>query len=69
MASSPSNSVHSGFNVSRPGHPSPAHCLPTGMPNLEKLESVPEIQMPHMASLDPHFSGDHYYTSILFVGC
>jgi hypothetical protein len=39
------------------------------MANLDKSETIPEIQMPSMASLDPNFLGtaagaDHaYYTS------
>lgn len=71
---SPSTSGLSGFGVpSRPGtgqHMSPGHALPTGMANLEKSETIPEIQMPSMASLDPNFLGtaagaDHaYYTSL-----
>jgi len=47
---------------------SPGHCLPTGLANLDKSETIPEIQMPSMAALDPHFlgSGDQaYYTSIV----
>jgi hypothetical protein len=49
---------------------SPGHALPTGMANLEKSETMPEIQMPSMASLDPNFlgnagGGEHaYYTSL-----
>ena len=46
---------------------SPGHCLPTGLANLDKSENIPEIQMPSMAALDPHFlgSGDQpYYSSI-----
>ena len=69
---SPSTSIHSGFNLSsRPAtsqHVSPAHCLPTGMANLEKPETIPEIQMPSMASLDPLFLGSGeqgYYSSEL----
>jgi hypothetical protein len=40
------------------------------MANLEKSETIPEIQMPSMASLDPNFLGtaggaEHaYYTSL-----
>src|ERR1700736_5972276 len=62
---SPTNSVLSGFNIpTRPGtdqHMSPAHCLPTGMPNLEKSELIPEIQMPHMAALDPLINDQQHY--------
>jgi hypothetical protein len=72
---SPSTSGLSGFGIpSRPGtgqHMSPGHALPTGMANLEKSETMPEIQMPSMASLDPNFlstagGAEHlYYTSSL----
>lgn len=51
---------------------SPGHCLPTGLANLEKSETIPEIQMPSMAVLDPHFlgSGDQpYYSSNPFTLC
>ena len=37
---------------------SPGHCLPTGMANLEKSETMPEIQMPSMATLDPFLRGN-----------
>lgn len=72
LPASPSASAISGFNFpSRPTtsqHMSPGYCLPTGLPHLEKSETMPEIQMPSMASLDPHFlgSGDQpFYTSTL----
>ena len=64
---SPSNSMHSGHNFPSTGsHMSPSHCLPTGMANLEKSETMPEIQMPSMASIDPNFRAAEqpYYTSI-----
>lgn len=58
---SPSASAHSGYNLSsRPATSqlmSPGHCLPTGMANLDKSETMPEIQMPSMATLDPFLRG------------
>jgi hypothetical protein len=47
---------------------SPGHCLPTGMPNLEKSETMPEIQMPSMATLDPFLRGSSEpdYSSTIF---
>lgn len=49
---------------------SPGHCLPTGMASLEKSEHIPEIQMPSMAALDPHFLRGEQdgYTSIHSIG-
>jgi len=57
---SPSNSmikspVHFPTRPVSSQHMSPGHCLPTGMASLEKSEHIPEIQMPSMAALDPHF--------------
>ena len=69
---SPSNSMHSILNLSpRPvtgHHMSPGHALPTGMANMERSETMPEIQMPSMATLDPFFSGttEQDYTSIIY---
>ena len=57
---SPSNSMHSVLNFpSRPAtshHMSPEHAFPTGMANMDKSETMPEIQMPSMACLDPLLS-------------
>jgi hypothetical protein len=67
---SPSNSMHSLLNLtSRPvtgHHMSPGHALPTGMANMERSETMPEIQMPSMATLDPFFKGttEQDYASI-----
>ena len=69
---SPSNSMHSVLNLpSRPvtgHHMSPGHALPTGMANLERSETIPEIQMPSMATLDPFFMGitEQDYISMIF---
>jgi hypothetical protein len=55
--SSPPNSVFA-TAVSRPGTSqimSPGHSIPTGLANLDKSETIPEIQMPSMASFDPNF--------------
>lgn len=54
---------------SRPGtsqHMSPARCLPTGLANLERTETMPEIQMPSMAAFDPNSAASKdqsYFTS------
>ena len=56
VPTSPSTSVF--FGPSLPGtsqHMSPVHCLPTGLANAEKPETIPEIQMPSMAALDPYY--------------
>jgi hypothetical protein len=69
---SPSVSAYSGINPSsQPATSSimsPGHSLPTGMPNLEKPETIPEIQMPSMATLDPFLRGssDQDYPSKTF---
>jgi hypothetical protein len=68
--SSPTNSMYSVINhlpsrQSTSQHVSPNHCLPTGMPNVEKPENIPEIQMPSFATLDPFYRlVDQDYASI-----